>query len=55
MNASAKTTDTSCNIPTVTQLNIGRRTTSGYWQGHIQKLNYYPQRLISAELASFTK
>lgn len=55
MNGLSKTTDTSCNIPTVTQLAIGRRTTGGYWAGHIQKLSYYPQRLISAELAAFSK
>jgi hypothetical protein len=55
MNGLSKTTDTSCNIPTVTQLAIGRRTTGNYWAGHIQKLSYYPQRLISAELAAFSK
>ena len=55
MNGLSKTTDTSCNIPTVTQLAIGRRTTGGYWAGHIQKLSYYPQRLISEELAAFSK
>lgn len=54
-NGISNTTDTSCNIPTVTQLTIGRRNTSGYWTGHIRKLNYYPQRILSAELAAFTK
>lgn len=55
MNASAKTTDTLCNVPTVNQMAIGRRVVGNFWTGHIQKMNYWPQRLTASELAAFTK
>ena len=55
MNGVTNTADTTCSIPTVTQLAIGRRNTSGYWTGHIKKLNYYVQKLTGSELAAFSK
>lgn len=55
MNASAKITDTLCNVPTVNQMQIGRRVAGNTWTGHIQKVNFWPQRLIASELAAFTK
>ena len=40
-----------------TQLNIGCRPTSPalYWNSHVQKINYWPQRLTNAELQAFSK
>ena len=51
-NGSAKATDTSCTLPTVTQLNIGSRPTSStnQWNGHIRKLAYWNTRLPNQTL-----
>jgi hypothetical protein len=50
------TTDTSCAVPTMSQLNIGANHIPGnYLNGYVQKIFYYPQRLINAELAATSK
>jgi hypothetical protein len=38
-------------------LSFGTTTTgaSNWWDGHIQKVMYFPQRLTNAELQAFTK
>lgn len=50
------TTDTVCTVPTMSQLNIGaNHNPSNFLNGYVQKLFYYPQRLINAELAATSK
>lgn len=50
------TTDTTCTVPTMNRLNIGSSAGSGnLLNGHVQKVFYYPQRLLNAELAAFSK
>ena len=53
VNGSAVVTDASGTVPTVTQLNLGRRLTDGYLNGHISRLRYYairlPNRLLIAK------
>jgi hypothetical protein len=50
------TTDTVCTIPAVDRLNIGSNQGSGnQLNGYVQKIFYYPQRIINAELAAFSK
>jgi hypothetical protein len=52
----AGTTDTACTVPTVNRLNIGSNQTSGnQLNGYVQKVFFYPQRIINAELAAFSK
>lgn len=50
-------TDTSCTIPTVTSLHLGRLfdlLASSFLCGHIESLEYYPRRLTDALLQSLT-
>jgi hypothetical protein len=57
-NGTAVLTDTSGNLPTVNAALIGSRRASGasqFLNGHIQKIMYYPQRLINAEVQAITK
>lgn len=55
-NATLSSNDTSCTIPTVTQLQFGTfRTADGLMCGHLQKFMFYPQRLISAEVQAVSK
>ena len=42
-------------LPTCTQLQLGVGPGSTYWNGHIQEVMYWPQRLTNAELQAFTK
>jgi hypothetical protein len=53
-NGSTKTTDTSCNVPTVDRLNIGFRNPSNQLNGHIQSIKYYPTRLPNGTLQGLT-
>jgi hypothetical protein len=60
INATANTTDTSVTLPTVTQVSIGNLNSawSGagtYLNGHVQRIQYWPQRLINAEVQAFSK
>lgn len=57
-NGAAVLTDTSGNIPTVSSALIGSRRTSGasqFLNGHIQRISYYPQKLVNAEIQAITK
>jgi hypothetical protein len=55
-NASSVALDTSCTIPTVAALYIGGSGgATNVMCGHVQKINYWPQRLINAEVQAFSK
>jgi hypothetical protein len=56
VNGGSVATDTSGAVPVLpTQLTIGYRPTTSFFCGHLQKIQYYPQRLINAELQAFSK
>ena len=48
-------TDNSGSVPSVNRLDLGNLSGIFYLDGHIRKLNYYPQRLTNAELQAFSK
>lgn len=48
-------TDTAGTIPTVSSLLIGIDYGTAYLNGHISLIEYYPQRLINAEVLAFSK
>jgi len=50
----AVTTDTSCTIPTVSQMEIGSLLTGRDFSGNIKKIVYYPQPLTSNQLQALT-
>jgi hypothetical protein len=52
-NASSPTLDTSGTLPAVTQARIGTNG-SGFYNGHIQKIAYYPIRLSNTNLVALT-
>jgi hypothetical protein len=55
VNGAAATTDTSGSLPTATTLRIGRYgTSSGFLNGHIRRIAYFPKRLSNALLQSLT-
>ena len=55
LNGSAAAIDPTGTIPTVTQLNLGRRGDGGnILTGHLRRFTYYPRRLSNAELVSIT-
>ena len=53
-NGAAAVTDNTATIPTPTQLRIGSDGTN-YASAIIQKIMYYPQRIIDAEVQAFSK
>jgi len=53
-NGAAAVTDDTATIPTPTQLRIGSDGTN-YASAWVQKIYYYPQRLINAEVQAFSK
>jgi len=56
MNGGNPSTDATATIPTVNRLEIGTMTFAGVrLNGHIQKIQYWPQRLINAEVRAFSK
>jgi hypothetical protein len=59
LNSGAMLTDNDGAIATFTGLEIGSflqgAVRAGYINGHVQKLQYWPQRLINAELQAFSK
>jgi hypothetical protein len=55
VNANATVTDTTVSIPSVNKLNIGARSIGTFMNGHIQRVSYWPQRLINAEAQAFSK
>jgi hypothetical protein len=55
-NGAAVTAATSGAIPTgITSMSIGSGLSSNFANGHIYRIDYYPQRLTDAELRAFTK
>lgn len=55
-NAGNVQTDNAGNIPTVDQLKIGRLNgDNNFLNGHMQKILYWPQRVINAETQAFSK
>jgi hypothetical protein len=49
-------TDATATIPTVTSATIGSvGGTSQFWNGYVQKIYYWPQRLINNEVQAFSK
>ena len=54
INAATVLTDAAGNIPTVDRMIIGNLSAQ-YYNGHIRKISYYPQRLTNAELQAFSK
>jgi hypothetical protein len=56
-NASTVSTDTSGTLWTPTQISFGADANgaTNVFSGHLKKFNYWPQRLINAEVQSFSK
>jgi hypothetical protein len=54
-NGTLGTADTSGTVPTATALHIGHLNSSGFANGHIRSLRYYPKRLANAELQTLTQ
>ena len=55
-NGGAASTDATVTVPTVTQAFIGSLTgTSAFINGHVQRVSYWPQRVINAETSAFSK
>ena len=55
LNGGATVADTSATVPAVNQMRIGYSTTTGSLNGWMLKIMYFPQRLINAEVQSFSK
>jgi hypothetical protein len=56
VNAAAVAVDTVCAMPiAMDRFFIGSSISGLNWTGWVQKINYYPQRLINAELQAFSK
>lgn len=56
VNSTAAGTSTNATAPaSATALAIGNQNSGLFWNGHIAKVMYYPQRLINAELQAFCK
>jgi hypothetical protein len=53
-NGATVLTDATALIPTISQINLGGWIGSGYLNGHIAKLAYYPKRLSKTELQGLT-
>lgn len=54
VNGNAVVTDASATMPTPTQIVIGSRVSTQWWNGHIRKLRLYSRRLTNAELIALT-
>ena len=48
-------TNNTATIPTVDRMEIGSETGALFFNGHIQAIRYYPQRIINAEIQAFSK
>jgi len=55
MNGGTVQTDSTGTIPTVSQMGIGNRLSGPYMNGHVRKIQYWPQRLLNAEVQAFSK
>jgi hypothetical protein len=51
---SAAATDTSCAMPTVSHFRIGQAVLTGFLNGHIRKIAYWPKRLSNTLLQQLT-
>lgn len=47
-------TDTSGTLPAVTQLLLGNSASANYLNGRLQRITYYPRRLVNSELQALT-
>ncbi|MBK3734944.1 hypothetical protein GAY29_17915 [Azospirillum brasilense] len=54
VNGAPPTPDTSCAMPTVTTLRLGRHAGGAYLNGHLTRLQYLPRRCTNAELQALT-
>lgn len=54
INGGASVTDTSATIPTVDRMLIGSDGTN-YLNGQVERISYWPQRIINAEAQAFSK
>jgi hypothetical protein len=54
LNGGTVATNASYAAPTVTQLQIGNQLSSGYLNGYLRTLTYYPSRLSNAQLRALT-
>jgi hypothetical protein len=55
LNSGSVAADTSGNVPTVSQLDIGAQVTGlNYLNGHIRRIAYYPTRLANSTLQALT-
>jgi hypothetical protein len=55
LNGGTVQTDSTGTIPTVSQMGIGNRLSGPYMNGHVRKIQYWPQRLTNAEVQAFSK
>jgi hypothetical protein len=55
INAASFAVNTQAAVATVDRLRIGTARAVSSLNGHIQKINYYPQQLIANEMLAFTK
>jgi hypothetical protein len=55
MNATGLQSAVSGTIPTVDRLTLGSSTSNFFLNGHLQKINYWPQRLTNNEVQAFSK
>jgi len=55
LNGGTPGTDSTGTIPTVSQMGIGNRLSGPYMNGHARKIQYWPQRLLNAEVQAFSK
>lgn len=46
---------TNGNLALYTSINIGSNGSASFLNGHARKINYYPQRLLNAEMQAFSK
>lgn len=54
-NGGVAATDASGTIPTVDRMGIGSRLGALVYNGHIQQISYWPQRLTTPEIRAFSK
>lgn len=55
LNGGTVQTDSTGTIPTVSLMGIGNRLSGPYMNGHVRKIQYWPQRLLNAEVQAFSK
>ena len=53
-NGAAPGTDASVTLPTVDRISLGQVASTGFLNGHLRRITYYPRRLTNAELQTLT-